>query len=539
MTRHPDLVPHDTRRAWASAGYYSDRDLYTLFSQWRDEHPNRPAVIDPDGAVTYAELDTLARRLACGLQGIGVTAGDVIGIQLANSALACAVELAVAAVGAIALPYPIGRGDHEVASLLARSGARVAIVASDYDDYPCAARTQALATQLPALHTVVAAGDPAPPDCLSLTDLLESTSDTFEPVEHDPDGPARILVSSGSEAEPKMVLYSHNALAGGRGRFMAQLRRHTPELRNLFLLPLGSSFGAHATPTTIAAHGGTLLLQPRFDAAATWEAMRCWRPKHLFGVPTMVRMLLEYPTLSDITSLRAMVVGGAPLDVATAARARELLDCAVINLYGSGDGVNCHTDINGIPSSDGHAGRPDPRAATIRIVDDHLREAPAGETGEIIALGPMTPMCYLGAPDLNHRYRLPGGWVRTGDAGYLDADGNLTIVGRRKDIILRGGLNISPAQVEALLTTHPDIDDVACVPVTDARLGERMCACIATKVELTLDDIIRHLAAAGLDRRKFPELLLLLPRLPLGAAGKVDRQALRALAEQCREARSA
>ena len=531
-TPFPDYVPREVRRAWADVGYYPDRDLYALFAEHRHLHPDRQAVVDDDGALTYAELDDLVRRLASGLHDLGIAAGDVVGVQLSNGHLAVAVELALAALGAVALPYPIGRGDREAASLLRRSEAVAAIVASHYAEFPCAERTKALAGELPALKTVVAAGDPVPAGCVPLDELLRSQP--CVPGRHDPDSPARILVSSGSEAEPKMVLYSHNALAGGRGRFMAQLRSQVPELRNLFLLPLGSAFGAHATPTAIAAHGGTLLLRSRFDAVETRDVIERRRPTHLFGVPTMLRMLLEHPARrnTDTTSLRAIVMGGAPLDNATARRASDLLGCSVINLYGSADGVNCHTDIDGVPSGDGVAGRPDPCAAEIRIVDDELGELPAGEVGEIIARGPMTPMCYVGAPELNQRYRTETGWVRTGDAGYLDGDGYLTVVGRRKDVIIRGGLNISPAQVEALLATHPAIADVACVPVSDPVFGERMCACVASQAELTLEDLTEHLAVEGLEQRKFPELLVLLPRLPLGPAGKVDRQTLRELGEK-------
>jgi non-ribosomal peptide synthetase component E (peptide arylation enzyme) len=246
----------------------------------------------------------------------------------------------------------------------------------------------------------------------------------------------------------------------------------------------------------------------------------------------MLRLLLAQPSPTDSSRLRTIVVGGAPLDRVTAERGRELLGCSVVNLYGSADGVSCHTHVEGIPDGDGVAGRPDPRIADLRIVDDDLHEVSPGEVGEIVSRGPMTPMCYVGAPELNKRYRTKTGWVRTGDAGYLDHKGNLTIVGRRKDVIIRGGLNISPAQVETLLTTHPDICDAACVPVTDALLGERMCACVASDTALQLQDLTEHLAAQGLEQRKFPELVVVLPRLPWGAAGKIDRRALRDLAEK-------
>ena len=530
MSRFADHVPRELRRAWASAGHCPDRDLFALFTEHRREHPDKPAVLDERGAVSYAELDDLARRTAAGLADLGVGEGDVVGVQLDNDRWACGTELAVAALGAVALPYPPGRGDMEAASLLGRAGARAAVVLAEHRGFPCAARTRALGDQLPDLEVVVAHGDVA--GCPSLEELA-ATGRSFQPAAPDPDGPARILISSGSEAEPKMVLYSHNALAGGRGRFMGELRRRSPQLRNLFLLPLGSAFGAHAVPSALAAHGGTLVLQERFAPGSAAAAIDEHRPDHVFAVPTMLRRLLDHaPEFSP----RAFVLGGGALDAGTARRAGEVLGSAVINLYGSADGVTCHSDVDGRSDvdglPDGSVGRPDPAAAEIRVVDEQLQDVPTGEIGEILARGPMTPMRYVGAPELDERKRTRGGWVRTGDAGFLGANGTLTVVGRREDVINRGGLNISPAQVEGVLTTHPQVADAACVPVADPVLGERMCACVASGAQLTLDQITAHLGERGLDPRRFPELLLVLPRLPLGPAGKVDRRQLRERAEQ-------
>lgn len=525
-----DLVPHRTRREWASAGYCPDRDLFTLFSQHCRENPHKPVVIDRSGAISYAELDELARRLAAGLSELGVRAGDVVGVQLGNDRWECGVELALAALGAVALPYPPGRGDVEAASLLGRSGARAAIVLDEYGDFACAERTRSLVDGLPNLETVVSLGK-TPDGCVSLEQLATTDPGRLRPVERDPDGPARILVSSGSEAAPKMVLYSHNALAGGRGRFMGKLRSRTPDLRNLFLLPLGSSFGAHAIPSTVAAHGGTLVLQPHFDPGVTWDTIEQHRPHHVFAVPTMLRRLLDQPEPRDPSSVRAVVIGGGSLDVATVRRAGSAFGSAVVNLYGSADGVSCHSDVDGVPAGNGSVGRPDRRAAEIRVVDDDMCSLPQGEVGEIIARGPMTPMCYVGSPQLDEGKRTAAGWVRTGDAGFFGRDGTLTVVGRRDDVIIRGGLNISPAQVEGLLNTHPDVTDVVCVPISDPALGQRMCACVTGEADLTLDRLTAHLSEEGLAPRKFPEDIVVLPRMPLGAAGKVDRRALRHVAE--------
>ncbi|WP_237773888.1 class I adenylate-forming enzyme family protein [Actinosynnema sp. ALI-1.44] len=526
-----DLVPASLRRSWAADGRYQDLDLYTLFERHARRCPDRAAVVDADGEIGYAQFDVLVRRLAAGLTALDVCAGDVVAVQLPNSRLSCALDFAIAAVGGIVLPFPIGRGERDIASLLGRSRAVVAVTASSYGDFPCGQRTFDLVGALPDLRSVITVGGATPPGCVPMSLLLAADHSDFTPVRPDPDSAARILVSSGSEAEPKMVVYSHNALAGGRGRFI-QAISGGEDYRALFLMPLGTAFGSNATPATMAANGGTMLVQPRFDVTSTLTMIERARPTHVFGVPTMFRKIIDSPDLAatDLSSVRAVVLGGSALDPETARHVSTKLTATVINVYGSADGVNCHTTFTDPPAKVGTAGRPNPVVCEIRVVDDALDPVPDGHTGEVIARGPMSPMSYLAAPELDARYRLDGGWVRLGDVGRIDADGYLTVVGRRKDVIIRGGMNISPAEVEALLLTHEDVDDVACVAIPDPVFGDRMCACVATGTELSLVELTDHLTGQGLEPRRLPERLLLLPALPLGAAGKVDRKALTELA---------
>ncbi|WP_043268461.1 class I adenylate-forming enzyme family protein [Streptomyces sp. CT34] len=531
-----DLVPTALRRAWAANGYCPDLDLYALFRCHRVTGPHRTAVIDADGETTYAELDDRARCLAAGLAEAGVCPGDVVGIQLPNSWPAVAADLATAALGAVALPFPVGRGSREARSLLSRSGARAVIAATEHLGIGHAEELAAQADALPALRTVIAAGaGPAPDGCVSLADLLRTGADDFTPARTDPDTAARILVSSGTEAEPKMIAYSHNALAGGRGNTLAALLPDRTRPRCLFLTPLGSAFGASGTAVTLARHGGTLVLLDRFTPDAALEAIHAHRPTHVLCVPTMVRMMLGWLEKEGKapTGLTALVLGGSPLDAATRQGARRAFGCPVVNLYGSADGVHCHTGLaeNAAPDRGpgNTAGIPDPAVCEIRIAP--LPGSSPGEPGEIIARGPMTPLSYVGAPELNMRYRTADGWVRTGDLGTLDGDGALRVVGRLKDIVIRGGANISPAEIEGELSSHPDVRDVICVGAPDPLMGERLAACVVPKhgCRPTLKSLCAHLDARGVERRKQPEHLLLVDEeLPLTPAGKPDRAALRA-----------
>ncbi|WP_030756748.1 MULTISPECIES: class I adenylate-forming enzyme family protein [unclassified Streptomyces] len=531
-----DLLPAELRRSWVVDGTCPDLDLYSLFRARQIADLHRTAVLDAKGKLCYTALDRKVRCLATGLRELGIGPGDVVGVQLPNNRFAVIADLALAALGAIALPFPVGRGVLEAECLLRRSEAVAVIAATEHRELRHAADLSTLAGSLPALRRVIAAGPVAPEGTIHLSALLRSDPSGFVPARPDPDSAARILVSSGSEAEPKMIAYSHNALAGGRGNFLASLIPDSTPPSCLFLVPLASAFGSNGTAVTLARHGGTLVLLDHFTPEAAIEAVREHRPTHILGVPTMVRMMLERLDGTDekLPAPTALVLGGAPLDETTAAAAAEAFGCPVVNLYGSADGVNCHTGLgNTVPPTDGSgvvAGHPDPRVAEIRIADPDTHEPlPDGAVGEIISRGPMTPLCYVGAPDLDARYRTPDGWVRTGDLGYLDSDSVLHIVGRLKDIVIRGGANISPAEVERELTAHPQVRDVACVGVPDPLMGERLAACVVSRggQPLTLASLGEHLTRRGLERNKHPERLLLLAELPLTAAGKPDRAALR------------
>ncbi|MGH3757019.1 class I adenylate-forming enzyme family protein [Actinophytocola sp.] len=506
-----DLVPADLRRQWVERGHCPNRDLYTLFRGHVDAHPERVAVVDGSvdhpGELTYAALDARVRRLAATLAAADLGPRDVIAIQVPGGRHAVVAELAVAALGALALPYPAGPGTRDTVSLLGRSRAR-AVITGTAD---LAAQVRSVRHELPRLRQVLVFG-PALDGTRSLDELPTDSSWAPEPV--DAEAPARVLVSSGSEAEPKMVAYSHNAMCGGRANYLRAVRGANP--RDLVLVPLASSFGSFGVPSTIAAHGGTLVLAGTFGTAGALRTITRHRPAHVFAVPTMLRRMAEAAPSpgEDLSFLRAVVASGADLPAATVEACRRRFGCPVINVYGSSDGVNCHTRTPG----DG-VGVPDPAVADVRVMD-----------GEIQARGPMTPLCYVGSAELDARYRLPGGWVRTGDRGAFDERGTLHVMGRLRQVAVRGGQNISLAEVERHLGTHPAVAEVACVAVADPDLGERVCAFVQTRRSgptPTLAELVGFLERTrGLERRKLPEHLVIVAELPLGPTGKVCRRTL-------------
>ncbi|MFI9024052.1 class I adenylate-forming enzyme family protein [Streptomyces sp. NPDC053560] len=520
-----DLVPARYRRAWAAAGHCPDRDLYALFAGHARRHPGREAVIDSAGVLDYAALAARVRCTAAAFTDAGLGERDIVAIRLPNGRDAVVAELAVAAIGAVSLPYPPGRGTRDTVSLLGRARARGAVFSSPAD--------LALRYQLPHLRAVFTTGDVAPgvrPLPSPGAEQHSTPPPDWRPASPAPESPARILVSSGSEAEPKMVAYSHNAMAGGRAAYVRALHTDATPPRHLVLVPLGSSFGSCGTPVTVAALGGTLLVQDSFDPAGALRVITEHRPTHVLGVPTMLRRLADHPPLTDedLTGLRALVASGAALPPATADACRRRFGRPVIAVYGSSDGVNCHTAATGLTPETG-TGRPDPAVAEIRIAAEDGTVLGPEQPGEILARGPMTPLCYVASPDLDARYRTATGWVRTGDRGLLDACGRLHVLGRLRQLVVRGGWNISPAEVEREVAAHPAVAEVACVAVPDPELGERLCACVRGTPgapPLTLAALTAFLADRGLERRKFPELLLSVDEMPLGPTGKISRRTL-------------
>jgi acyl-CoA synthetase len=248
----------------------------------------------------------------------------------------------------------------------------------------------------------------------------------------------------------------------------------------------------------------------------------------------MLQRIAADPALSqtDTSSLIAIVSGGAKIDEASIRRCTDAFRCGFVSLYGSADGVNCHTTLDDdLVTVSRKAGKPNPDICSIRIVDDQKQEVPPGCVGEITARGPLSPMQYVNAPDLDALYRDKDGWVYTGDLGLIDDDGYLVLSGRKKDIIIRGGVNISPAQIENIAVSHPAVVSAACVPVADPDLGHRVCLCLALRdgaERPSLSQFANYLHQQGLETNKLPEYLRYYRQLPLSPAGKVDKKRLTA-----------
>lgn len=533
-----DLMPAGLRRAWMADGSYPEQALYDLFAAHARTQAEKAAVIvqhAPGNSeeISYTRLHEAVLRLAHGLQALALPQGAVLACQLPNGWQACALELACAALGLVVAPLPPGRGKLDLLSLLrrCRAGALVAVADSDCGGKNLAGVLQEEALSLPDLHLLIdAGGTPPRPGWHSFAAILDHPPRPALP-KVDPQTVARLLVSSGTESEPKLVAYSHQALAGGRGRFLHRLHPPGDSMRALFLVPLGSSFGSLASFGILACLGGTLILQPRFDNSEAICAIAAHRASHIFAVPTMLQRMAAAPELAaiDKSSLQVLISGGALIAPASSARCQQAFACALVSLYGSADGINCHTMPDDSLARLQHTvGKPCAAICEIRIVDEQRQPVAQGEIGEIAARGPLSPLQYVHAPELDARYRDHQGWVYTGDLGLLDKEGYLILAGRKKDIIIRGGVNVSPAQIENIISAHPQVAEAACVPVPDPDLGQKVGLCLVLHqgAALNLSQIQDFMQERGLERNKWPQLLHLYRQFPLTPAGKLDKRRL-------------
>lgn len=487
--------------------------------------------------ITYQQLLEQVHRIAAHFKAVGIVAGDVIAYALPNSWRCCALDLAAAALGAIVAPFPPGRGRLDIESLLRRCDARMIILERKHGEVDLCELIESLRPTLLSLRILVVDGE-AKRGWHTLDSFFTGAaiaSDDLPLV--CPNSPVRFLISSGTESEPKWVAYSHNALVGGRGRFLQHLHNSDDIFAGFYLMPLGTAFGSSATVGILAWLGGTVVLLPQFEVSQTIQAIAQLKPAYIFGVPTMFQRIAADPALASIdkSSLRAIVSGGAKIDEVSIRRCMRAFECGFISLYGSADGVNCHSTLtDSVEVILSKIGKPNPDVCTIRIIDEARQELPQGEVGEITARGPMTPLQYVNSPDLDALYRCEEGWVYTGDLGFIDKEGYLVLAGRKKDIIIRGGANISPAQVEAVAISHPDVISAACVPVSDNDMGHRVCLCLVMREGAERPSLLqftRYLYDQGLEKNKLPEYLRYYRQLPLNPAGKVDKKQLTAEVE--------
>ena len=485
---------------------------------------------DGEHATTLGALVSDAEKVAAALQARGIGPGDVVVVQLPGSYEGAVIQTAVGMCGAVLLPVVMIYGAREMEFVLRRSGAAAVVVPREHRGRQHAAAVLGGLSGLRALKFAVTVGGGEPSHgAIGYADLLRSPGGPYRKPSPDPDDRAVLMYTSGTTADPKGVQHSHRTLLA---EATSRVYTHVgPRARNLGLFPPGHVAGL-LNLLRILLLGTPAVIMQSWDAALAASLIDRHAVTSSGGAPVQLSGLLDQQAKGTATlaTLREFLTGAAPVPPSLIRRA----DAAGITAYRSYGSSEHPTVTTGTvaDSLDRRAGTDGRLVAgnEIRVVDPDGRDVPAGRDGEILTRGPELFTGYTEAA-LNAAAFLPGRWFRTGDVGRLDADGYLTVTDRLKDIIIRGGENISSKEVEDLLITHPAVADVAVIPTPDPVMGERVCAVVVTRPGFSFDvDAARaHFAAAGAARQKTPEAIVLMDELPRTPSGKVRKDVLRAV----------
>jgi acyl-CoA synthetase (AMP-forming)/AMP-acid ligase II len=528
-------VTLDLARRWRREAHWADRTLSQELRRAAREHPDSPVVFHGSAgsnsagqlATTVGALHTRALRVAASLARLGVRPGDAVAIQVPNWPEGAVAHAAGWLAGAVVVPIVPIYGPAEVGFILRQSAARVFIVARHWRDRDCAGLLGSVGG-LPALAHVVLIGQQLP-GTIGWADLEGDPEPGIALPDADPDDPCLLVYTSGTTAEPKGVQHSHNTLLS-EVLGAASARRAAPGAKQLAAFPAGHVAGVLGLLRVLVA-GLPSVIMDAWDPAAAALLVEEHRVTSAAGAPVYLATMLDAAEQAghDLSSLTEYLTGAAGVPPALIERA-DRVGIAAYRCYGSSEHPTISSGVPADPlvkraTTDG---RVNP-GNEVRIVDDEGRELPTGSEGEIVSRGPEQFLGYL-ASQLNDDAYLPGGWLRSGDLGRLDSGGYLTVTGRKKDIIVRGGEKISAPEVENALLRHPAVAEVALVGVPDPDYGERACAFVVLRPGASLDlaEVQRHFAAAGLARQKTPEQLVITAALPKTAAGKVQKHALRA-----------
>jgi len=357
---------------------------------------------------------------------------------------------------------------------------------------------------------------------------------SFEETKPHPDDVTFVVFTSGSTGEPKGVMHTSNTLAAINATYVKEYGVSSDDV--IFMpAPLGLSVGLMHGVRLAVFTGATLVLQEQWDPGKAIELIARENATLTVVVPTMLQDIVTNPRLSDhenIPSLRLVWVGGSFVSPSLVQNAHNNLPHTLISPgWGMSEGIGTccshDTPLSKLLTTDG---RPFP-GTELKIVSPMGDELPFGEDGELAMRGPQLFVGYLDRPDLNDAAFLSDGFLRTGDLAHMDSDGYIKMTGRVKDLIIRGGLNISPVEVEEILTKDPRISNIALAGMPDERLGERICAFVVLKPGeiLSLTDLAARAEESGLAKQKWPERLEILPELPMTPTGKVQRYALKQL----------
>ena len=513
----------DEERIRRDGGSWTGNLIDGYLAEGAARTPEKIAVVDRGRSWTYDELDRSVNRAASALRARGVGHGDVVSWLLPNWAEAIVVHLAAIRLGAVSNPViPIYR-HKETAFILRQAATRVVVVPQSFRGFDYPAMIDDIRAELPALDTVVVVGAGVDDVRLRFEDLLAEGADEPIGAPREAAEIALLLYTSGTTSAPKGALHSHDTL-DYENRSMIDFFGLTTEDVVFMPSPVGHIIGVLYGMQLPFMLGSTVVLLDVWEPGRALDLIQDHACSFVVAATPFLHGLVHHPALPhhDVGSLRVFACGGADVPPELIRAATTALGCTVSRGYGSTEyptATACTTSdpVDKRATTDG---RPI-GAAEVRVSAD----------GELQVRGPEMFLGYLDE-SLNADAFTDDGWLRTGDLARIDADGYVEIVGRQKDIIIRGGENISAKEIEDQLFEHPAIADVAVVSAPDPVLGERVCAVVVPQAgtTVTLPEIVEWLTARRMARQKLPESLILLDDLPRNPSGKIQKFRLRDLA---------
>lgn len=527
--------PPEFAARYRAKGYWQDRSLRDTFDEAFQRYADRLAVIDGDQAVTYREFGERATRLAINLLDEGLKPRDRIVVQLPNVVEFAYLYFALQKIGSIPiLALPTHR--YREMSQFAELSRAVACVTPDRSkDFDYRDLVGRMRQGNSAVRMGIILGD-TPPGFLSLKDLIErparKSATVLNEIAIDPEDPAVFQLSGGTTGIPKLIPRSHNDYIYN-SKIASAVTGVTAGEIFLDVLPL-----AHNLPLACPGlqgyflHGGTFVLSNSTRTQDIFALVERHRVTHMAVVPALLIRLINDPVITkfDLSSLRVIQSGGQRLQPEVRRRTKELIPSVTVQEnFGMAEGMLMFVRFDDPEEVRMETvGRPLSPDDEVRLVDDDDREVAPGEVGELLARGPYTLRGYFGVPEYNARAFTSDGFYRSGDLMRLHPSGNYIVEGRKKDLINRGGEKISAEEIENLILTHPAVQNVACVPMPDPILGERMCAYVIPRdgESLTLQQLAAYLLEQEISKHKLPERLEVVDEFPLSPFGKVSKKDL-------------
>ena len=521
------------RAAYRQQGLWGDASLADYWQQTARAMPDKIAVVDNHGAsYTYSALDHAASCLANWMLAKGIESGDRIAFQLPGWCEFTVIYLACLKIGAVSVPLLPSWREAELVWVLNKCQAKMFFAPTLFKQTRPVDLILPLQNQLPQLQQIVGVDKLAPAtSSLSLSQIIADNTPLTTAITTHGDELAAVLFTSGTEGLPKGVMLTHNNILASERAYCARLNL---TWQDVFMMPapLGHATGFLHGVTAPFLIGARSVLLDIFTPDACLALLEQQRCTCMLGATPFVYDLLNLleKQPADLSALRFFLCGGTtiPKKVARECQQRGI---KLLSVYGSTESsphavVNLDDPLSRFMHTDGYAAA----GVEIKVVDDARKTLPPGCEGEEASRGPNVFMGYFDEPELTARALDEEGWYYSGDLCRMDEAGYIKITGRKKDIIVRGGENISSREVEDILLQHPKIHDACVVAMPDERLGERSCAYVVLKAphhSLSLEEVVAFFSRKRIAKYKYPEHIVVIEKLPRTASGKIQKFLLR------------